>query len=135
MKNNPSNWLQKWMTGRNGGDQLSLVLLFLSLLLSVISGVLDLPIVIYISYIPFIFAVYRMFSKQVDKRRLENYKFMMKLSPIYSAYHKRKTRLKNRKIHKYFKCPSCKQELRVPKGKGKINITCSKCKTKFIKKT
>lgn len=135
MKNNPLNRLQKWMMGRNGGDQLSLALLILSLLLSIVSGILDLPIIIYISYIPLVLAVYRIFSKKVDKRRLENYKFMMKVSPIYSFYHKRKTTLKDRKTHKYFKCPNCKQGLRVPKGKGKINITCSKCGTKFIKQS
>ncbi|WP_303863331.1 hypothetical protein [Alkalibaculum bacchi] len=135
MKNNPLNKLQKWMMGRNGGDQLSLALLILSLLLSIVSGILDLPIIAYISYIPFVFAVYRIFSKNVDKRRLENYKFMIKLSPIYSFYHKRKTALKDRKTHKYFKCPNCKQGLRVPKGKGKINITCSKCGTKFVKQS
>lgn len=135
MKTNLLNKVQKWMMGRNGGDQLSLALLILSLLLSIISGVFDLPIIVYISYIPFVLAVYRIFSKEVDKRRLENYKFMMKLSPIYSFYHKRKTRLQDRKNHKYFKCPNCKQELRVPKGKGKINITCSKCRTKFMKQS
>lgn len=135
MKNNPLNRLQQWMIGRNGGDQLSLALLVLSLLLSVISGIFNLPIIVYISYIPFAFAVYRIFSKEVDKRRLENYKFMMKLSPLYSFYHKIKTRRANRKTHKYFKCPNCKQELRVPKGKGKINISCSKCKTKFVKQS
>lgn len=139
MKNNQINWLQKLMIGRNGPDQLCMGLLFLAFLISLIAGFVNQPIISYLSYIPFLLSIFRMFSKDVNKRRMENYKFMILLSPLYSWFTKNinkiKSRIKNRKIYKYFKCPNCKQKLRLPKGKGKLNVVCSKCKTKFLKKT
>ena len=135
MKNNLLNKFQHLMLGRNGGDHLSLALILISLILSMISRFSNLSIIAFLSYFPFILAMYRMFSKNINKRRLENYKFMMVISPMYSRYHKVINRFKNRKVYKFFKCPNCKQSLRVPKGKGRINIKCSKCGTKFMKKS
>ena len=135
MSNKLLNKFQNFMAERNGGDQLSLALLLLSLALSIISRLSDQPILTLLSYIPFVWAVFRMFSKNLEKRRLENYKFMMKISPIYTRFYKAKSRFKARKTYKYFKCPQCRQGLRVPRGKGKINITCSKCGTTFMKKS
>lgn len=135
MKNNPLIWLQKIMKGRNGGDQLCMGLLLLSFFISLIAGYLKQPIINYVSYIPFLICVYRMFSKDIEKRRMENYKFMIAISPLYSWFKKSSKRVKDMKTHKYYKCPNCKQKLRLPKGKGKISITCTKCKTKFVKKT
>lgn len=130
------NWLKKMMAGRYGSDQLSLALLVFSMLLLLISGFSPkLKVLLYISYIPLIFCVLRMFSKDIYKRRMENYKFSMLISPLYSLSRKKINRLKDAKTHKYFNCPSCKLKLRVPKGKGKISITCPKCKIEFIRKT
>jgi len=135
MKNNQINWFQKFMMGRNGGDQLSMGLLLLSFLISIVAGLANQPIISYVSYIPFLISMFRMFSKDINKRRMENYKFMILISPLYSWFTKKTNKLKSRKTYKYYKCPNCKQNLRLPKGKGKLNITCSKCKTKFVKKT
>lgn len=44
-------------------------------------------------------------------------------------------RLKQRKTHRFFKCPECGVTVRVPKGKGKIKITCPKCKNAFVRNT
>ena len=93
------------------------------------------PIINYLSYIPLGLSIFRMFSKDVEKRRMENYKFMMKVSPLYSWYHRKIQWFKNRKKYKYFKCPNCNQKLRVPKGKGKIKVNCSKCNESFTKTT
>lgn len=134
MKNKVNNWLQNLLMGRNGSDQLSMALLLLSLVISLIANGLKQPIISYFGLIPLIFAIFRIFSKSVQKRRMENYKFMMLISPLYSWFTKTSNRIKDRKSHKYLKCPNCKQTLRLPKGKGKVSITCSKCKTKFIKK-
>ncbi|MPW25815.1 hypothetical protein GC105_08435 [Alkalibaculum sp. M08DMB] len=128
-------WLQKIMLGRNGGDQLCMGLLLLGLITTIIGNILKLPIINYLSYIPIILCIYRMYSKDLTKRRMENYKFMILISPLYSWFSVKVSKIKSKKSYKYFKCPNCKQELRLPKGKGKINITCSKCSTKFMKKT
>lgn len=129
------NIFRKFMKGRYGGDQLSVVLLLLSILLTLVGRLTKLSLFIFISYIPLLISVYRMFSKNISKRRMENYKFSIYLSPIYSRYKSIQRRFKDRRTHKYFKCPNCKRKLRLPKGKGKIIITCPKCKEKFEKRT
>lgn len=128
------NWLRRFMMGRYGGDQLSIVLLILSFLLSMLAKLTNFPLFAIISYLPLGFCLYRMFSKDIEKRRMENYKFAIWMSPVYSWFKQVQSRVKDRN-HRYYKCPNCKIRLRVPKGKGAIIITCPKCKTKFEKKT
>ena len=128
------NWLRRFMMGRYGGDQLSMVLLILSFLLNLIAKLTNYPLFEIISYLPLGFCLYRMFSKDIAKRRMENYKFAIWMSPVYSWFKQVQSRAKD-KTHRYFKCPNCRFRLRVPKGKGEIIITCPKCKTRFERKT
>jgi hypothetical protein len=129
------NWLRKFMNGRYGVDQLSMALLVFSILLSFISQLSRLPVISYISLIPLVFVIFRLQSKNLEKRRMENYKFAMLMSPVYSWFKKTLSHTKKSRTHKLFKCPDCKAGLWVPKGKGEIIITCSKCKKEFRKKT
>jgi uncharacterized membrane protein YbhN (UPF0104 family) len=123
------------MIGRYGPDQLSVALLFLSLLLSIIFIFFPASVLRYIIYVPFILFLFRVLSKNTSRRREENIKFLKLWTPVASWFSKKQYRLKDSKTHKYYKCPSCKQTVRVPKGKGKIKITCPKCNADFIKKT
>jgi uncharacterized protein YbaR (Trm112 family) len=125
------NWLKKFMTGRYGGDQLSVILILFSAILTLTAEFTKIQLLAFIGYIPLGVAVFRMLSKNISKRSMENYKFAILVSPVYSWFNKTLERLKNAKTHRYFTCPNCKQSLRVPKGKGKIMITCPKCKTEF----
>ena len=129
------NWLRNFMIGRYGGDHLSIALLALSILLTLTGQMLRIPILILMSYIPMGLCIFRTFSKNISKRSMENYKFAMLMSPVYSWFKRLQSRIKDSKTHKYFKCPSCKATLRLPKGKGKILITCPKCRNEFTKKT
>lgn len=129
------NWLKNFMAGRYGGDQLSMALLILSIIFTLVARLVRLPVLGFISYIPIGIVLYRMFSRDISKRSMENYKFCMLLSPVYGWFKKLENRAKDAKTHKYFKCPTCNIRLRVPRGKGKIIITCPKCKTQFTKKT
>ncbi|SET64575.1 hypothetical protein SAMN05660297_03029 [Natronincola peptidivorans] len=129
------NWLRKFMAGRYGGDQLSLFLLVLSIVLTLISRIAGITILITASYIPLFLAVYRILSKDLQKRSMENYKFAILVSPLYSRLKQGQRRIKDLKTNKYYKCPKCKTMLRVPKDKGNILITCPKCKEKFTRKT
>jgi uncharacterized C2H2 Zn-finger protein len=129
------NWLKNFMSGRYGGDQLSLALLILSTLLTLIAQWVRLPLLGLLSYVFIGIALYRMFSRDIGKRSMENYKFCMLFSPVYDWIKKCQRRSKDLKTHKYFKCPTCNIKLRVPRGKGKILITCPKCNTQFTKKT
>lgn len=129
------NWLKKFMDGRYGVDQLSMALLIVSILLTFTSELSRLPVISYISLIPLVLCIFRLLSKKLEKRRMENYKFAMLISPVYSWFKKTVNRSKKAKTHKLFKCPDCKAGLWVPKGKGEIIVTCSKCKKEFRGKT
>lgn len=127
--------LKRFAKDRYGGDQLSLALLILSVLLTLVGHLTKLYLFIFISYILLIISVYRIFSKNIHKRRMGNYKFSIYISPIYSKYKNIQKRFRERKTHKFFKCPDCQSKLRLPKGKGRIIITCPKCNNKFEKRT
>ncbi|KJS21717.1 MAG: Zn-finger containing protein [Clostridiaceae bacterium BRH_c20a] len=129
------NWLRKFMMDRYGVDQFSMALLILSVLLALIAQIIRLPLLAFISYIPLGLCIYRMLSRNIAKRSMENYKFFMLISPLYSWFKKTQSGIKTLKTHRYFKCPNCRSTLRLPKGKGKIIINCPKCKTKFEKET
>lgn len=131
--------IQRFMTGRYGADELSRVLsagVLVCLVISMFASFLPvLSIFYWISIVLVGYSIYRMFSKNVSKRYEENQKF---LNWRYQAAVKRnrmKTRFAQRKIYRFYKCPQCSQKVRVPKGKGKICITCPKCRTEFVKKS
>ena len=89
-----------------------------------------------------VLSIYRVFSKDKSKRYQENYKFKslfnsnsQKKSEREAAKAKKKALKEKLKTHEMFYCPKCKASCFVPKGKGKIRITCPKCGEKFIGKT
>ncbi len=119
------------MAGRYGGDQLSMALLIVSVLLTLIGGAAKLPALSIIGYIPLGFSVFRTFSKNLQRRSMENYKFSMLVSPVYAWFKKTQRHLLESKNHKFLKCPECKAQLRLPKGKGSMLVTCPKCHAEF----
>ncbi|MEG0765436.1 MAG: hypothetical protein RRY65_05745 [Pseudoflavonifractor sp.] len=128
------SWLQKLMYGRYGGDHLSLGLLVAYLLLSLLANLLDWAWLSWLALVPVAFALLRMFSKNVPKRRAENAKFMTLVEPGLRWFKMRRT-IHRDKEHAYFKCPNCGQYLRVPKGKGKLTVTCRSCGVSFEEKS
>ncbi len=129
------NWLRRFMYGRNGGDQLSICLVVVSMLVTLIARISDISLLLTISYAPLLVALYRMLSKNIQKRRMENHRFVLIFNPFYAKFKQNLRRIKDFRTHKYYKCAKCDTTLRVPKGKGKISITCPRCKEKFIKTT
>lgn len=107
--------LMRFMYGRYGSDELNIVLLVASVVFSLLSPLLG--ILRGLSMVCLCYAIYRMFSKNVYKRRMENAKIVPYTSFI-------KAKFKNKGQAKLFMCPKCKRTLRVPKGRGKININC-----------
>lgn len=118
-----NGWFARFMYGRYGSDQLNVVLLVLGLAISLAGSFSRLPWLAYLSWVPFFAVIFRMFSRNISARRRENQRFVGFFS-----------RLRDRD-NRYFSCPKCHQMVRVPKGKGKINIRCPKCGEKFMKKT
>ena len=119
--------LRNFMVGRYGTDRLNMVILcagLVSSLLSVWIKAAPFNLIFWaLSYGLMIWAIARSLSRNTYKRYQENRKFLQ----IFD-------RLKDRD-HRYFDCPKCRQMVRVPRGKGKISITCPRCREKFVKKT
>ena len=119
--------LARFMHGRYGTDRLNMVILCAGLAASLLSARISAPLVSLVlwalSYGLMIWAIFRSLSRNTYKRYQENRKFLL----IFD-------RLKDRQ-HRYFACPKCRQTVRVPRGKGKISITCPRCKERFVKKT
>ena len=131
------NWLKKFMYGRYGGDNLSRALLISSFILIIIVGFLPrtLSSLVVIAYIPTIVCIFRILSRNIYKRRQENYKYLKIKNSALIWFKRKLNRAKDSKTYKYFICPDCKQKLRVPRGQGNISVTCPKCKKSFKAKS
>ena len=130
--------LMRFMAGRNGNDQLNVFLLIVDVVLLVLAGVLfkDRGSILYPLAVALLFYIYfRMFSRNLYKRRDENGKFLRLKHRIESRMRVRKEQWQQRKDYKFFTCPSCRAALRVPKGRGKLKIVCRKCGTSFFGKS
>jgi len=119
--------MRRFMTGRYGTDKLNMVILGAGLIACLISMFVHFApvnlLLTLISYVLMGWAIFRSLSRNTYKRYQENRKYLMFLQKI-----------KDRE-HRYYDCPRCHQQVRVPRGKGKIAISCPKCREKFIRKT
>jgi len=126
------------MYGRYGLDELSKFLSTLSLLVLIASLFLTQTVktVVFAAAVALlVYAYFRIFSKNYEKRRAENKVFLERRQRVTEKFRLRRDMWKQRKEFKFFKCPSCKAVLRVPRGKGKIRVVCKKCGTAFERKT
>lgn len=119
--------LRNFMVGRYGTDRLNMVILSVGLVASLLSVLIKFAPVnlalFLLSYGMMFWAIFRSLSRNTYKRYQENRRFLQLTG-----------RMKDRE-HRYFDCPKCRQMVRVPRGKGKISITCPRCREKFVKKT
>lgn len=151
--------LQAFMYGRNGVDQLGWALLILGVVLNLIGNFTGLSLLCLLAYVPMGYALFRMFSKNLPQRQKENAWLLRLLhrenagygnySVYQSGSYQSRCQASNRarapfsgtlrqlrdREHKYFRCPKCRQTVRVPKGRGTLRITCPKCGERFEKKT
>ncbi len=126
---------QHFMTGRYGADDLSRVYIIATLVIFVISLISGWGILYWIGLALMIYAYWRMLSRNVSKRYEENQKYLNARYQAAVKWNARKKRWAQRGTYRFYKCPQCRQMVRVPRGKGKICITCPKCRTEFIKKS
>lgn len=129
------NGFRNFMIGRYGTDQLTVALLVAGMVLTFIGDVFDIHILTLLTYVLFIACVYRTLSKNTLARQKENLIFLKYWNPTKIWMKAKYNTIKNSKDYKYFKCPNCKQEMRVPRGKGNISVTCRKCQNKFTQKS
>ena len=123
------------MYGRNGVDSLGKFVLAISIIVMLLAGWTDSLILSYLSWIGIIYLYFRMFSRNIYKRSSENQWYLNKTYKIRIFFYRQKNLLLQRKTHHIYKCPTCRQKIRVPRGKGRIEIRCPKCNTRFIKKS
>ena len=129
------NKYRQFMYGRYGNDELNIALIILGLVISLISNIDKLWFLYFVSIVPLILAICRTLSRNTNARYNEKLKFLNIISGPKTKVISLKNKIRDRKTHKYFNCNKCKATLRLPKGRGKIKITCPKCGNVMIKKT
>ncbi|MDO4749714.1 MAG: hypothetical protein Q4A39_02610 [Eubacteriales bacterium] len=125
------NRFRVFMTGRNGTDTLNIFLFFSALGMQLISGITGWEVFSLLGTIALVLVLYRMFSRNLARRQEENYRFTQFLGGSQSRFSDWRARREQSKEYKFFTCPSCKNKLRVPRGKGKIQVTCPRCGERF----
>ena len=125
--NKISRFFRRFMEGRYGTDKLNNAILTTALILCVIGIFIPVKLmnlmIHFVAYVLMFWTIFRSLSRNTYKRYQENRKFLLFFD-----------RLKDR-THRYYDCPKCRQMVRVPRGKGKIAITCPRCQEKFVRKT
>lgn len=121
------------MSGRNGVDELNRFLLMATLICYFISLFTHWSILYFIAIVLLFYGYFRMFSRNLYKRSEENRTYLNKTATLRYKWNAKLSQLKQLRTHHIYKCPTCKQKIRVPRGKGRIEIRCPKCQSTFIK--
>lgn len=127
--------LMRFMYGRYGVDSLGRFTLIAGLVCILLAGWLDSLILSLVFWVLIICAYFRMFSKNIYKRSAENQWYLNKTYKIRCFFARQKNQMAQRKTHHIYKCPACRQKIRIPRGKGRIEIRCPKCSATFIRKS
>lgn len=127
--------VQQFMVGRYGADELGKFISVSTLICLLVSLFTGTGIFYWIGLFLIFYTYFRMFSKNISKRYQENQKFLTLRYKAAVKWNLVKKQFAERKTHRFFSCPQCGQKVRVPKGRGKICITCPKCRTEFVKKS
>lgn len=129
----------RFMMGRYGVDQFSRAILMFTLVLIVVSLFFRTPVAGTIFNVVILFLLIynyvRMFSRNHEKRYAENQAYLRIVWKVKGFFQKEASHMKQRKTHHIYTCPDCRQKIRIPRGRGKICITCPKCGKEFIKKS
>ncbi len=140
--------IQRFMAGRYGNDQFNQFLYVVTIILLVLALIFSRPIFYVIGVVCLVYSYIRAFSKDINKRYAQNTRFLEIWDSVVDRFRGRKSsssRDKSRSssgsgsggstAYHIYTCPQCRQKIRIPKGKGRVNITCPKCRHQFIKRT
>lgn len=127
--------LARFMYGRNGVDHFSRFLIYAALVCILLDILLGGGIFYGLGLALMIYGYFRVFSKNVGKRRAENARYFQLRNKFVYGFRNWRERRKQSKDYCFFRCPSCRAMLRVPRGKGRIRVTCRKCGNAFEKRT
>lgn len=128
---------QQFMIGRYGQDELSRFLLILSLILLVLSSILRFVPVPFLHFLVYLLAMaallwctVRMFSRNIPARQRERDRFLRMTGKVTTWFRLHRRMWRERKTHRFFKCPSCRAVIRVAKGQGEVDVGCPRCKNR-----
>ena len=127
--NNFKIWLQKCMRGRYGADELGTFLIFMGLVFSLIGAFF--PPLQVLSVIILFYCIYRMFSRNTQKRASENARFTGYIHKLRTSWKQFIARRKNSKEYKYVHCSKCHAILRFKRGQGEVKGKCPRCQTEY----
>lgn len=123
------------MAGRYGADDLNGFMMGLMAVFVVLQVFFQQSVFSLCAILSLMVCYYRMFSKDIAKRSEENGKYLFYRQKYLGIFTKKKKQFLDKKTHHIYKCPQCRQKIRVPKGKGMIEIRCPKCNSVFRKKS
>ena len=126
---------QNFMSGRYGVDDFSKALLYATLALCLVSLFTRNRMLNLLLTAGLVFIYYRMFSKNYSRRDQENLWYLRQKDKVMHFFRRQNSLAQQRKTHRIYTCPQCRQKIRIPKGHGKVQITCPQCKTAFIKRS
>ena len=127
-------YMTRFMAGRYGGDHLNLFLIALYLILYVVFVFTRLLAFELLGTVLLFISLFRSLSRNLERRRAENNRFLQLVRPISRKWAALRARAHDRE-HRYFKCPNCGQQMRVPRGKGRITVHCRSCGAVFEEKS
>ena len=127
-------WMLRLMAGRYGGDQLNVLLMALYVIFYIVYRFTRMFIFELLALFLVALSLYRALSRSLERRRAENIRFLQLARPIARRWNTFHTRTHDRE-HRYFKCPNCSQQMRVPRGKGRITVHCRSCGAVFEEKS
>ena len=125
--------LQRFMYGRYGMDGFGNFLMWGAVILMLLSALFRFPLLNTLSLVMLLYGYFRVFSRNTQKRYQENCTYYRYVNIVSDFFKRQKSYMKQSKTHHIYKCPQCKQKIRIPKGKGKVAIRCQRCGTEFIK--
>ena len=126
---------RQFMIGRYGTDGLNQFLSFASIVMLLLSLLTRFSLFTWLGAVLLVLCYYRSLSRNISKRTDENYRYYAIKDRVDSKLRGLKEQWANRRVYHYYRCPQCRQKLRVPRGRGRIQISCPRCGTQFIKKS
>ena len=123
------------MAGRYGMDQFNRFLSTAAMVLVIINLFVRSTLLWFLALAILVYCYVRMLSRSLEKRRAENERYLQIKYRLTNGLRNWRDRQKQKKDYCFFRCPACKAMLRVPRGAGRIRVTCRKCGNAFERKT
>jgi DNA-directed RNA polymerase subunit RPC12/RpoP len=125
--------LRRLMQGRYGVDELSKMMVYASFVVMIVGSFAKNPYINLVGFMIIIYSYSRIFSKNQRLRSAQNLKYMQLRDSFLRKISNQIQIMKLSKTYRVYSCPGCKQLVRVPKGKGRIEVKCPKCGARFSK--